>query len=153
MPDLVDQCPASPAAAETPVVLLEEVLLALLPRPHRRLFPCDLDGVGVPPPLQAAYGHDRRRLVRDAALYGSDQVGLVVDRAREPRDKGPRHELANEDDATAIPLPDVEAKVDLREAAKAGPRETPHPRVLEIEGDQARERRPAASVEREPCRY
>src|SRR5574341_1710690 len=129
MPDLVDECSAAPVAPKSPLLLLEEVLLGVLGGLERGLLPGDLDRVTPPPPAQAALGHDHPRLVRDAALDRRHQVGLVVDCAREPGHDGLRHELANEDDAAAIALPDVEAEVDLRKIAKTGPRNAPDARV------------------------
>src|SRR6266540_6541996 len=147
MPHLVYEGAASPVAAVAPLVFLEEVLLAVFRRPPRGLGAGDLDDVRPSAAAQAAYRHDGRRLVGDAALDGRHQIGLVVDRAREPGHRRTRHELADEDDTASLSPPDVEAQVDLGERARARPGHAPHARVEEVESDDARERRTGPTVE------
>src|SRR3989442_13170893 len=133
MPALVDQRAPPPVAAEAPLVLLEEVLVAGLRRPERGLAPRDLDGVTPPLPAQTATRRDGRRVPRDGALDRRHQIRLVVDRARGPGHQRTRHVLADEDDAAPGSMPDVEAQVDFGEIAHTRPGDAPDARVEEAE--------------------
>jgi len=79
---------------------------------------------------------DSVRVVEDFGGHPGGEVGLVVQAAGEPGDQAARDVLADEDDASATLGGDVEAKVDLREVAEAGPGNTEHTGAEEIECDQ-----------------
>ena len=147
---LVGEGTAAPVPAESPVVLLEEVLVAVLRGLPGRPVARHLDAMIPSVPAKTPDGGHRRPSLVDPAVDRSHEIRLVVKGASEPRDEEPRHELADEHDAAARPLLHIEAQVQLGEVAEARPGNAEHSRVEEIEGDQARERRASSRVEGEP---
>src|SRR5262249_3275738 len=110
----------------------------------------DLDALIASVPEEPARGRDGAALPADAALDRRHEVRLVVERAGQPGHDGLRDELADEDDAAALPPPRVEAQGTLGEPREAGPGDAEDPRVDEVEGHEAGEGRPIASIELEP---
>src|SRR5262250_3880697 len=147
MPHLVADKMAAPVATEAPVVLLKEVLVAVLGRPRGGLVAVHFDAVVPSPPEKAALCEHLGGALLYAALDGGDQVGFVIEGAGKPRDKGLRNQLAHEDDAPASAIRHIEAQVDLREITGPRPGHSPHARVDEVDGDEAREGAAVARVE------